>query len=353
MDPWRWRRIGRAIQRLALPTAPRGWPFALWLGAVGYLAFVAASAVGLWWLGDRWWAATGLLFGPRWLVMLPLPPLLVASWITDRGLVPLLAVSGAITLGPVMGLRLGWRAWLPDSADGPILRIASFNVQGDAVGARVRALLLEWEVDVLASQECGASVEDALLAAIGWHVDLHEGLCLASRFPIAGVWRMEREVFAEVGGAALVATYGLDLGPDTVYLTNVHFDTPRDGLEPLRGGDFAEGIPRLAEKTTLRGIEHRRAREWLEGFPPGRLVAGDFNAPVESVIYQESWGDWTNAFSAAGWGFGRTRMSRWIRARIDHILSDDRWVVHRSWVGPDVGSDHRPLFAELRLRPRT
>jgi endonuclease/exonuclease/phosphatase (EEP) superfamily protein YafD len=82
-------------------------------------------------------------------------------------------------------------------------------------------------------------------------------------------------------------------------------------------------------------------------------VAGDFNAPVESVIYQESWGDWTNAFSAAGWGFGRTRMSRWIRARIDHILSDDRWVVHRSWVGPDVGSDHRPLFAELRLRPRT
>jgi endonuclease/exonuclease/phosphatase (EEP) superfamily protein YafD len=77
-------------------------------------------------------------------------------------------------------------------------------------------------------------------------------------------------------------------------------------------------------------------------------VAGDFNTPTRSAVYRESWTDLTNAFSAAGWGLGHTHFSRRIGVRIDHILASDHWHVTSCEVGPDVGSAHRPVVAELK-----
>jgi endonuclease/exonuclease/phosphatase (EEP) superfamily protein YafD len=77
------------------------------------------------------------------------------------------------------------------------------------------------------------------------------------------------------------------------------------------------------------------------------VIAGDFNMPTDSDIYQLYWSSYTNAFSAAGLGFGYTKFTRWHGIRIDHILAGPGWRCRRSWVGPDVGSDHRPVLAEL------
>jgi endonuclease/exonuclease/phosphatase (EEP) superfamily protein YafD len=33
--------------------------------------------------------------------------------------------------------------------------------------------------------------------------------------------------------------------------------------------------------------------------------------------------------------------------RIDHILYTDHFVAQRAWVGPNAGSDHLPVLAEL------
>jgi vancomycin resistance protein VanJ len=33
--------------------------------------------------------------------------------------------------------------------------------------------------------------------------------------------------------------------------------------------------------------------------------------------------------------------------RIDHILAGPGWYCARCWVGPDVGSPHRPVLADL------
>jgi endonuclease/exonuclease/phosphatase (EEP) superfamily protein YafD len=33
--------------------------------------------------------------------------------------------------------------------------------------------------------------------------------------------------------------------------------------------------------------------------------------------------------------------------RIDHILAGPGWQAERCWVGPDVGSPHRPVIADL------
>jgi endonuclease/exonuclease/phosphatase (EEP) superfamily protein YafD len=96
-----------------------------------------------------------------------------------------------------------------------------------------------------------------------------------------------------------------------------------------------------------REIESRVTSRWaVQGQLP-LLVAGDFNLPVESRIYRESWGGFINAFSRSGRGFGFTRFNGWIRVRIDHVLAGPGWRVDRAWVGPDVGSDHRPVVADL------
>src|SRR5439155_5647959 len=78
------------------------------------------------------------------------------------------------------------------------------------------------------------------------------------------------------------------------------------------------------------------------------LLAGDFNLPVESAIYRRSWSSFSNAFSTAGLGWGHTKLTSWHGVRIDHVLAGPGWQFRRCWVGPDVGSDHRPLIAEAQ-----
>ena len=62
------------------------------------------------------------------------------------------------------------------------------------------------------------------------------------------------------------------------------------------------------------------------------------------------WGDLRDAYSVAGMGFGFTRYNGWIRARIDHVLTDRSWRVVDAVVEEDVGSDHRPLRVRLARR---
>jgi endonuclease/exonuclease/phosphatase (EEP) superfamily protein YafD len=130
----------------------------------------------------------------------------------------------------------------------------------------------------------------------------------------------------------------------------VHLETPRAGLALIRGGRLRAGMRLVEEKSHLRGIELRRSRHWVDDLEGPRIVVGDFNTPPESRAYREAWGDWVNAFSRVGHGLGGTRLNGWIRARIDHVLVDDHWIVVRSSLGGDVGSDHLPILATLRLR---
>ena len=81
------------------------------------------------------------------------------------------------------------------------------------------------------------------------------------------------------------------------------------------------------------------------------IVAGDFNMPSDSRIYRACWAKYRNAFSDQGFGYGYTkwtplRGSRY-GLRIDHVLTSDHWHVQRAWIGPDVGSDHLPILADV------
>jgi vancomycin resistance protein VanJ len=326
----------------------------VWAGSLAYLVAAAGAAALLWGLGDRWWPATVLLFGPRWTLLLPIAILLPAALRWDRLMLFPLVLATWLVVVPVMGFVSGWRAWLATGWDtAPELGVVTFNARGgDGLRLTAAGMLREWRADIAGFQECGGVLRRELLALSdedGWHTDARASLCLASRFPIVAVEEMEREAFEFAGGSALVVTWTMALNErDVVHVTNLHLETPRAGLGRIRRGRLGSGARLVTERSYLRALELERARRWTLHFAGPHLVLGDFNTPVESAAYREAWGDWQNAFSRVGVGLGGTRLNGWIRARIDHVLVDANWRLVGAWTAGDLGSDHLPMKAAVR-----
>jgi endonuclease/exonuclease/phosphatase family metal-dependent hydrolase len=82
------------------------------------------------------------------------------------------------------------------------------------------------------------------------------------------------------------------------------------------------------------------------------VVGGDFNMPSDDSTMAALRANFRFAFEDAGWGYGYTRPARLPWVRIDHILAGPEWYAVACRVGPDFGSDHLPVFAELELAPK-
>ena len=350
VDPLRWRRVARSLTNLRAPRTDAPFDRAVWGLSFAYLG--GALLVGVLFLGfaDVWWPATVLLFGPRWTLLLPLGLIVPLAIASDRTLLVPLAAAALIVIGPVMGFRTGLRS-LPALEGDRDLTIATFNMAGGEALTRTAAELLDqWDADIAAFQECGRGFGRALRELERWHEHSNGSLCFASRFEILDVSEMDREVLESVGGSGLVSSYTVAGPGGPIRFTNVHLETPRDGLELIRAGRLREGIRILRQKSLLREIELRLARRWADAAGSPGIALGDFNAPPESRTYRAEWSGWTNTFSVAGLGLGGTRVNGWIRARIDHVLVDDSWTVVDAWLGEAVGSDHLPMLARVRLR---
>ena len=355
VDPTRAGRLARAFLLLVVPkgTDVRRITPALAILLLGWVSLpcVIAITLVLWRLGDRWWPATVMLFGPRWLVVPPLAGLaLLAIGLSRRALVPL-AVALAIAIGPFLGFRLGWRALLPAGGDAPLVRVVTYNVQGgELVGPRLGELVEATHPDVIMIQECARPLHATLRALEGWEVRAPRRrgtLCLLSRFPIESddtlsTWWLDDGL----GGSGDLVKYVLRTPVGPLTLVNLHLETPRRGLAPLRKG---QGSARAELNSSIREIGSERARAWLRDIEGPLVVAGDFNMPVESRVYARHWGDLDNAFSTAGIGFGWTRQMVRFEVRIDHVLTAGGARAVRAGLGPDLGSDHLPVVAAIRM----
>jgi len=268
-----------------------------------------------------------------------------------------LILAGLVVAGPVMGAQIGWRTMLP-APNGLPFRVVSFNADGGRLLAiDLPYVLAAWEPDVVALQECGSELEAAVRATPGWHHHSTNQLCFLSPYPLRDSSVMDRTTLEAVsnsgsgiGGAGAVVRYLIATPSGDVQVTNLHLETPRKGFDGLA----AFNIDQLRENTHLRDIESDLARRWVdEGIAKHRapvVVAGDFNTPVESRIFQAFWSEGLqDAFSRVGRGLGMTKYNGWIRARIDHVLTGAPWYVRRTEVGSDLGSDHRPLIVDLLL----
>ena len=315
---------------------------------MAYLVALAVLAALVFWPSERLWPVTLFLFGPRWVFALPFILLLPLATLVDRRLAVALVVAGALLAEPLFGLGVPWsRLVARSSGASPRIRVATWNVGGGGVARGALDDLLTVEApDVIVLQESGREV---LESTPGWYRHAEGGMSVLSRFPILGVAARDRSDVWRMAGSGAIARYTLDTPLGRLDLTSLHLETPREGLESiLRFGPGAAS--ELEAKNAQRLIEARLAREWVDGSAsPLRLVAGDFNTPVESYLFRDHWRGFRDCHSVAGWGLGFTKHTRRIGTRIDHVLAGPGLECLSTRVGPSRGGDHSPLVVEIGL----
>ncbi|TVS20944.1 MAG: hypothetical protein EA424_01425 [Planctomycetaceae bacterium] len=322
------------------------------------------SAVGVWllirWAGDHWWVATVMMFGPRWVWLLPLLVLTPISLICRqrvRTLLPLL-LAAAVVVFCTMHFAIPRSGWFSQSSTR--FRVLSCNVEGDRGGpAALHRLVWKHQPDAVALQEC-SHWDDQHLARIfpgDWHVRRAGSLLIATPHQIIETHehRRPRAPGSETRINGLYCLIDGPLGP--VGVCSIHLRTPREGLYTVldRRIGLAPGrSAAVTEEIEWRRIESEDLSSWLRRIDNPTVVAGDFNMPTESRIYRRYWSHWNNTFNQSGWGFGATKITR-VRGiryglRIDHILADQKFSATGAWVIDPIGSDHLPLMADVTVR---
>jgi endonuclease/exonuclease/phosphatase (EEP) superfamily protein YafD len=344
---------GLADRVRRLPPLAGAWHSARqrWRGkagaAVGLLSWLyLAAALHLWLLlwaaPGPWWLATFLRYSPAWVWAFPAACLVPAALLLRRrALLPVLA-GLVVVVGPVMGFCLPWRCWFA-APRAPAMRVLTCNLDGDAADvAAFSRLVAESGPDIVALQECAD--RQLIRWPAGWHFGRQTGgTVLASRFDIHEVDHFDF-VSLDMGGEVFVNELTTPEG--TFSFVNVHLPTLRDGLSAV-GESALEGVDRLQEVGRKQWEATELTRRAVDRAVGPLLAVGDFNMPTNSPVYRQYWAPYTNAFSVAGLGFGYSKYTSWHAVRIDHVLAGPGWRFRRCWVGPDVGSDHRPVFADV------
>lgn len=330
---------------------PGRFGFVWWLRLTiaAYAAGVVAVLVLLRFASDSWWPASLILFGPRWVWGLPLVLLVpLAAWKTRIAL-PLLAVCAVLWAWPIMGLNVAFGSAGGGAKQAGVLRVMSFNIGGPVNPSGVEQVLATIDPDVAVFQECSERLDEGSLKSKGWFVELGHGMCIVSKLPIKKSEMEERSVMEDRTGAGKVMMYTLDFNGRDIMLFNLHLETIREGLEGLRSRKLA-GASAMEANIAQRDNESQRARANADKTTIPLVLAGDFNLPAESAIYRRWWSGFDDAFSATGFGYGRTKFTPLFGIRIDHVLYTPAWKVEGFRVGDGLpGFDHRPIVAELRL----
>jgi vancomycin resistance protein VanJ len=334
-----------------------------WAGIVvasaiwSYLTIILAVWGLLHFGGDRWWFATLMLFGPRWPYALPLVALVPAAVFIRPRLLWVIALTVACLLWPIYGFCVPWRTVFGSMP--PDVRVLSCNVGGSLVNPELFGnVIQEFQPDVVVLQEY--SGQNKLSWPSKWHVESRGRLVIASRWPIRpvqlhvnyhppGRWPPTNAVHCVI-----------DRPEGSFSIVDVHLRSPRYALQQALDRQTLISLRRSPVLTDM--IEYRRQESestslWADDLDDRPLIiAGDFNMPADSSIYRNYWSKYTNAFSTAGFGGGHTKLSPLAGysygARIDHILTGRGWRTVDCYVGPDVGSDHLPIIADLHLPSR-
>jgi len=280
------------------------------------------------------WAAPLLSFTPQ---------VTAGAWVSAlllRGAGPAAAAAAA---GAALTAAVGPRAvpYRQPPAAGPVLRVVTANLlAGRAVPGGVVELACRQHADVLFVQEltgeAAAGLQRAGLAGllpyrVTQHVRHGPRAGIYARYPLRGA-----SPAAPPPAARCAARLDLPSG-QCVQLACIHAATPK--------------LPWFPGATA-------RWRCQLSALPaPGagpRILAGDFNATLDHAPFRQLLRrGYADAASQAGHGlsctWGPHPGRRLTLLAIDHILIDRRCAVLATSVHRLAGSDHRALYAELRL----
>lgn len=297
--------------------------------------------------GDRWWLATVLIFGARWVWVVPVVVLAPAAIVYRRRLLWAVIAAAVVVLVPIMGFSVPLS--LPHHTV-PVgaLRVLSCNVDGENMNADALFRLINaQQPDLIMCQEWArGNAVSPVLAQLGWYIRTERGLFFASRFPILSATLVPtQENWRDLAAICqLQAPFGV------ITVINLHLETARKGLEALREGRQSRIQP-VIDNIVRRRQESELVSHLARQIKGPLIVEGDFNLPPDSAIFRENWSWLDDAFSKAGWGYGYTKYMPYWGIRIDHLLTGPGWTVKSCQVQDDVGSDHLPLLTELKYAP--
>ena len=280
------------------------------------------------------------IFSPRWVVILPLAPLVPLALAFNRRCIWILAIASAGALFWVMGLCLPWRTLFAPGSSAPAVRVLTCNVHGQALNSsQLAGLIAAVHPDVIVLQEWAPPYESSIFREGDWNVITIGEQCIATRFRIDTAQELE-------DGSAV--HYTLETSAGRIDLFSVHLASPHPLLFAALQG-MPNGKTDLENNAIEREGQSRELNRITRSISGPLLIAGDFNLCPDSPIFRENFRQFTDAFDAAGFGFGWSYRVSWAAMRIDHILSNSQWTCRDCWLGIDVGSPHRPLIADFSL----
>lgn len=321
------------------------WLLAI-LGVWGVTRQVAEAA---------WWS-TLLLYLPQVGYALPVVPLLlIAALQRHRKALGLNALSLLVVAGPMMGFNLPRPRFGPAPVASRV-RVLAYNVLGSGGELNsVHSQVEKFRPDVVVFSEARAYRQDArfikrLTGLLpGWHYIRAADVLVASRWPFVQTYHTPLSLGAgsdpsterEIVHAIVDAPFG------TFHVVGVHF---RTALYPSTLRTERHRLNRyLAHTGAIRKEQADALARYLRGLRGPTLVCGDFNTPPAGRVYRRLKQGFRDAFGEAGVGWGYTYPSHFPLLRIDYVFCSSHWVPLFATVGPEPGSDHRPLFAELAL----
>jgi endonuclease/exonuclease/phosphatase (EEP) superfamily protein YafD len=307
-----------------------------WLLVVPWALWAIVRVFGL----DRTWLLIGVLSFTPWAVVGAIVAAGLAAALKRRA-----AAIAALACAVVLAVVVAPRA-LDDgepAADGARpLRVLTLNLLGTATRADALVRLVRrTRADVLAVQELTPegveTLEDAGLRRILPRAVLRprraaRGTGLYARLPVRRAAPPRGTTFEMTAARVRVR------GGGPVQLLSVHPKAPAggDAMDDWRGD--LRALPRASPRGRLR------------------VLAGDFNATLDHRDLRRLIGTgYRDAAASAGaglsatWPVGRSVLPM---VTIDHVLADERIAVGDVRIEEVAGSDHRAVFAVLRVPRR-
>ena len=314
---------------------------------------------------DRFWLGALNFYLPQAMWAVPGVVLLILTLRLDRdwAVLPLLCV--AYVFGPIMGYK--WS--LPPTgteAAGTAVRVMTWNIKyGKHDLAPLIAELQRCRPDVVLFQDAVHATTGPLADYFwNWQVLSYGQYLIASRYPLSSAQVREFPYLDKRKGNFLRCK--LLVGKSEVSLYNIHFKTPRRGLNAFRQAKHDAWYLPVAIERFDTNVDVRRAQaEAVAGYLADEkgpvIVAGDFNSPSNSLVCETlKDAGLRDAFDERGNGYGysyghfllKNRLP-WLRLswmRIDHIMATSPMIPRRCWVGTGAASDHRPVVADFILK---
>ena len=314
-----------------------------------YLGILIIFCGSPYWPERFWWIANVFQVAPLWVLYIPLCMVAAISFFLRIWKMVLIQVlSFLVIFIGIMGFEFSFQPLKGKikRSDSNSIRIVSANLGERADFKTFLNIVSNINPDVLVLQEVDSShrnIIHRMFSSDKWRMSFNGHLAVISRLNIISTEFKDRRFLG--GWGPMAGRYELESPFGIICLFNVHFKTPRKGIDPLMEKGIA-GIKKTKEVTSLQEMESSIISQWASS-SRNVWVAGDFNMREKNPIYRRYWSNFSNAFSKAGFGFGYTKYTSWHGARIDHVLYDSNWKVRNVAVGQDFKGDHRPLIVDL------